>query len=134
VNEPAPRITVFQRALYRVRGRSVELAEQPPKPVQRARPLRVARMLALAHKAEQLLAEGVVESQAELAHCLGFTPARVSQLLDLTLLAPDLQERLLFAETTEGRDPITERDLRRILRHVLWADQRRALEEQDVVG
>lgn len=117
---------IFQRALHRVRRQRVYLAEEPPPPPASAeRPLRVARMLALAHKMQQLLDDGAVDSQAELAARLGMTRARVSQLLDLTLLAPDLQERLLFATTAEGHDPVTERTLRDVARHEEWGDQRR---------
>ena len=43
------------------------------------------------------------------------TPSRVSQILALLQLAPDIQEAILFLPPTErGRDPVTERDLRPI--------------------
>lgn len=45
----------------------------------------------------------------------------------LTLLAPDLQERLLFWATETGDDPITEHALRDVVRYPGWADQRVAL-------
>ncbi len=72
----------------------------------------------------RLLDSGEVPSAAELARRLGFTRARVSQLLDLTLLAPDIQELVLFAVNVAGRDAITERDLRAVARHREWAKQR----------
>jgi DNA invertase Pin-like site-specific DNA recombinase len=50
--------------------------------------------------------------------------ARITQLLDLLLLAPDIQEELLFTEVPPGRDPVTEHDLRQVVRTPLWADQR----------
>jgi hypothetical protein len=46
----------------------------------------VARLLALAHHFEELLATGAVETQAELAK---LTPARVTQIMNLLGLAPD---------------------------------------------
>jgi len=52
----------------------------------------------------------------------------VSQVLGLRLLAPDLAERLLFWTTESGPDPVTERDLRVVVRHADWRVQRRAFE------
>ena len=89
-----------------------------------SRPLFVAQMLAQAHRMRRLLDSGEVPSAAELARRLGFTRARISQLLDLTLLAPDIQEWLLFATNDRGRDIITERDLRAVAQLRLWEDQR----------
>src|SRR4051794_33059512 len=42
--------------------------------------------------------------RTELAERFGFSRARITQLLDLLLPAPDLQEAILFGETTRGRD------------------------------
>ena len=47
-------------------------------------------MLALAHKIQQAIDGGVVRDRAEVARRLGLTRARVTQLLDLALLAPDI--------------------------------------------
>lgn len=95
-----------------------------PKRKEKLRPLRVARMLALAHECEALIAAGIVADRAELAAVLGFTRARVTQLLDLTLLAPDIQEEILVAEVAPGRDQVTERALRAIVRTGDWREQR----------
>jgi len=85
-------------------------------------------MLALAHHMQRLLDEGAVESQAELGGMVGFTPGRVSQLLALTTLAPDIAETLLFMVNEQGRDAITERHLRAVVRHLCWREQRRVFE------
>ena len=45
----------------------------------------------------------------------GLTRARVTQLLDLTLLAPDFQEQILFAESVDGIESIAEQQIRRNL-------------------
>src|SRR5262245_32209472 len=74
----------------RRRGRAVAFAEIP-KPAEAKRPLRVARMLALAHRCAALIASGAAPDRAELARRLGLSRARMTQLLDLTLLAPDIQ-------------------------------------------
>ncbi len=46
--------------------------------------------------------------------------------MNLLLLAPDLQEEILFlAKTERGRDAVTERELRPIAAEVSWGRQRR---------
>jgi len=61
------------------------------------------------------------------ARQLGFTRARVTQLLDLLLLAPDIQEQILHLERVNGIEPpMSEHTLRVIVRHESWAEQRRA--------
>jgi hypothetical protein len=107
------------------RGRSLGLQTEPPRPrPSRTRPIRVARMLALAHKLQRLVEQG--RTAASISDALGFTRARISQLMALTLLAPDLQERLLFWTTEEGDDPVSEHALREVLRFSDWPSQRAA--------
>ena len=57
---------------------------------------------------------------------VGFTRARVTQRMDLTLLAPDIWEEILVAEVEPGRDVVTERALRANVRRAEWAEQRLA--------
>ena len=109
------------------KGHTKRFAETPPvEPEPVRRPARVAIMLALAHKIQQAIDEGVVGDRAEVATRLGLTRARVTQLLDLTLLAPDIQERILLAEAEDGVEPATERRLREVVRNDTWAVQRMA--------
>src|SRR5262249_30095658 len=75
---------------------------------------RVARLLALAHRFEALLRVGEVASYAELARLGHVTPARISQVMNLLHLAPDLQEQLLFLRTERGRDAVTLAELQPI--------------------
>lgn len=96
--------------------------QPPPQPVRR--PARIALMLALAHKIQRAIDRGVVRDRAEVANRLGLTRARVTQLLDLALLAPDLQEQLLFLDTVDGKEPLAERQLRRVTRENSWTEQR----------
>ena len=44
--------------------------------------------------------------------------------MDLLLLAPDLQETLLFLPAAPGRDPIHLRELRYLCQTPIWAEQR----------
>ena len=92
----------------RSRGRKQLQAGEPPRPAcAPGRVPRVARLLALAHRFEGLLREGVVEGYADLARLGQVTPARVSQVMALLTLAPDIQEQILFLpRTVRGRDPL----------------------------
>ena len=76
------------------------------------RPAKVAQMLALAHYLQGKIDRGEIRDRAELARRLGITRARVTQILDLTLLAPGIQEEVLFMEAVDGKEPKSERGLR----------------------
>lgn len=120
----APGTRVIDGELHRVRhGRRKQFDAEPPQSPSE-RPARVAVTLALAHKIRQGIVRGETRDQAEAARQLGLTRARLSQILDLTNLAPDLQEEILFLETVDGREPIAERALRGVLRFAEWAEQR----------
>ena len=87
---------------------------------------RVARLMALAIRFDQLIRDGVVADQAELARLGHVTRARLTQIINLLCLAPDIQEALLFlAQTRRGRDLVTERSLRPLTR-MQWNKQREA--------
>jgi len=96
----------------------------PAVPVSIRRPARVAVMLALAHKIQNAIDRGVVRDCADVAMRLGLSRARISQLLDLTLLAPDIQEQILLAESVDGVEPMSESALREVVRLEDWAKQR----------
>ena len=107
------------------RGRK-ELAVGPAPAAAPARVPRVARLLALAHRLEQLLRAGVARDYAELGRLGRVTRARVSQIMSLLYLAPDVQEAILFLPPTgRGRDPVILRDLLPIAAVPDWKRQRR---------
>jgi hypothetical protein len=109
----------------RRRGRK-ELAVGPQPAAAPGRVPRVARLLALAHHLEQLLRAGVARDYAELGRLGHVTRARVSQVMSLLYLAPDLQEQVLFLPRAEpGRDPVILRDLLPIAAVPDWQRQRR---------
>lgn len=112
--------------LHRVRrGRAQTFVTAPlaaRSPVRR--PARIAVMLALAHAIEDAIQRGVVRDRAEVARRLGLTRARVTQLLDLTLLAPDIQAELLALESVNGVEPICEFRLRAVAHAGRWNHQR----------
>jgi hypothetical protein len=100
-----------------------------PGPPPETRPIgrlpRATRLLALAHHYTALIAQGKATDYADLARQLGLTRARVTQIMHLLHLAPDLQEAVLtLPPVFTGRDPIGEKAVRRIAREPLWARQR----------
>jgi hypothetical protein len=115
----------------RARGRKQLQAGEAPRPTcEPGRVPRVARLLALAHRFEGLLREGVVSSYAELAQLGQVTPARVSQVMALLGLAPDIQEAILFLpRTVRGRDPLQMYDLLPLTTVLDWKSQRRLWEQ-----
>jgi len=95
--------------------------EDPPPP----RPARLAILMALAIRMHELLLAGKVRSQTELAEIGGVSGARVTQIMNLLSLAPDVQEDLLFldhANVAERR--AFERSIRPLLRVANWKIQR----------
>ena len=120
-------ITIQSKVHFR-RGRrsKKELCHGPEKSRTTAGAVpRVSRLMALAIRFDQLIRDGVVADQAELARLGHVTRARVTQIMNLLNLAPDIQEALLSLPSVEtGRDVITERDLRQIAAIPDWRKQR----------
>ena len=76
---------------------------------------RISRLMAIAIHCGELLRTGHVTNQSELARYASITPARLTQILTLLNLAPDIQEQILFLpKTTSDREHIQEKDVRRI--------------------
>jgi predicted XRE-type DNA-binding protein len=85
---------------------------------------RIARLMALAIRFDTLLRDGTVASQAEVARLGHVTRSRLSQIMNLTLLAPDIQEALLFLSLADSR-PIWLAQLQPIAVIADWRLQRR---------
>ncbi|HEY7310278.1 MAG TPA: hypothetical protein VH643_13020 [Gemmataceae bacterium] len=87
---------------------------------------RVARLMALARRFDDLIRSGQIASYSELASLGQVTRARISQITNLLSLAPDIQEALLFLPpTARGRDAIILADLMPIAAAFDWRKQRR---------
>jgi hypothetical protein len=87
---------------------------------------RIARLMALAIRFEGLVREERMRDYAELARLGSVTRGRMTQIMQLLHLAPDLQEQLLFLAETPG---LNERNLRAIVRHIDWSEQRRMFDQ-----
>jgi hypothetical protein len=86
---------------------------------------RVARLMALALRFEELLQAGKIKDYAELARLGHVSRARISQIMRLLSLAPPIQEALLFLPPiVSGRDPFHLRHLLPIAAASDWRHQR----------
>jgi hypothetical protein len=100
-------------------------AVPPPLELPPGRVPRVARLMALAIKLDGLVRQGVVRDYAALARLGHVSRARITQIMNLLLLAPDIQEQLLFLpDTLRGRDPIHLRQLQPLALLLDWNAQR----------
>ena len=88
--------------------------------------LRIARLMALAIRFDGLLRAGKFRDYAELARLGRVTRGRMTQIMKLLDLAPDIQEQILFLSPTLR---LNERNLRPIVRHIDWHEQRRMFQK-----
>ena len=95
-----------------VEHRPEERDTRPPIP-------RIAQLMALAIRFEEMLRDGEVRNQTELAEIAGVTRARICQIMGLLNLSPRIQEALLFSPRK-----CCERELRSVLQISDWQDQK----------
>lgn len=96
-----------------------------PSPAAIGRIPRISRLMALAIRCEQLLRSGAVPDATALAALAHVTQPRMTQILNLTLLAPDIQEWLLhLSPVSEGKSEVTEKGLRKVCAEMDWERQR----------
>lgn len=90
---------------------------------------RITRLMALAIRGDDLIRAGKLEDMTHLAQICKVTQARISQILSLKMLAPDIQEQLLsLPRLAEGKPEITEKSVRQITMLDDWDETRRAWE------
>jgi hypothetical protein len=87
---------------------------------------RIARLLALAIRLEGLIREQTIPDYASVARRGRVTQARMTQIMKLLDLAPDIQEQILFLPPLPH---LNERNLRPIVRRIDWHEQRRLFRE-----
>jgi hypothetical protein len=82
--------------------------------------------MALAVHLEGLIHAGKIKNYATLGRLGHVSRSRVSQIMNLLLLAPDIQEQILFLPAVvRGRDPIHLRRLQSVARIPIWSKQGR---------
>jgi hypothetical protein len=108
-----------------VGGRTtIEPAPADVKAAPTARVARVSRLMALAIRLDGLIRAGELKDQAAVARLGRVSRARVTQIMNLLSLAPDIQEQLLFLPpVTSDRAPIALRDLQPIAVGLDWRKQ-----------
>jgi hypothetical protein len=78
--------------------------ERPKEP--QGRLPRLTRLMALAIRFDGLLRAGLVSDQAQLARLGHVSRARMTQIMNLLYVAPDIQEHILFLPAVRsGREP-----------------------------
>lgn len=86
---------------------------------------RITRLMALAIRCDRLIREGEIADYAELARLGHVTRARVTQIMNLLLLAPDIEEATLCLPRIElGDDTIILREMQKIAARSDWRRQR----------
>ena len=86
---------------------------------------RVTQVLALAIQFQDMLNRGEASNYADLARLGCLTRERMSQIMELIWLAPDIQEEILgFPPNATGRFPVSEVAVRRIGGFLSWEKQR----------
>ena len=90
---------------------------------------RITRLMALAIKLEHMRRDPNALSYGEMAQLGHVSRARLTQIMNLLHLAPDIRERLLFLPPVEkGREPLNESALRKLTGYYDWAEQRQVRE------
>jgi len=98
---------------------------EPPKAEPSTSVPRISRLMALAIYMQALVDRGEAADYAELAELAHVTRARITQIMNLLLLAPDIQEELLYLPPGNGgRDAIRERMVRPVAAIPDWRKQR----------
>ena len=74
-----------------------------------------------------MIGSGEIRDWAEAARWVGVTRARMTQIANLLLLAPKIQEGILsLPNVARGPDPVTEHALRAAAAHADWQRQARS--------
>ncbi len=125
-------ITMKQKVFFTRSERGRRRIEDKPSPSQvvaSGRVPRVSRVMALAIQFGDLLQSGTVANTIELARLAKVTQPRITQVMNLLHLAPDIQEEVLFLPIVmRGRDQIHEKHLRAICSEFDFSRQRRMWE------
>jgi len=109
----------------REHGRKVLTEGPPPEPPSEGLVPRISRLVALAIHMDDLIRRGEVTDYSELARLAHVSRARITQIMNLLHLAPDIQEEILHLPRTKcNRVLIGERSVRPITAVPDWQKQR----------
>lgn len=103
----------------------VETPDTTPQEGPRGRLPRITRLMALAIHFDGLIQSGAVANYSELARLGNVTRARMTQIMNLLMLDPGLQEEILFLGRVQaGREEVCLRDLQPVASVIEWREQR----------
>ena len=85
---------------------------------------RITRLMALAIKFQDMIDRGEVRDYADIARLGYVTRARLTQIMNLLLLAPDIQDDILSLEAHSCDQLRAEHSVRRIASIIPWSLQR----------
>ena len=91
----------------------------------RSRTPRITRLMALAIKFQDMVDRGEVRDYADLARLGYVTRARLTQIMNLMLLAPDIQSEVLGMDRASAKKTeVSEKAMRALVQCALWQQQR----------
>ena len=83
---------------------------------------RLRQSLALAYQVQRLLEDNRAKTSKQIAQWLNMTPARISQIMNLLFLSPNIQRDILLSEDKRIQE-LTEYKIFRIITEVDWQKQ-----------
>jgi hypothetical protein len=89
---------------------------------------RIRQDLILAYQLKELMEQDQTITIKQIAGWLGITYRRVLQIMDLLLLAPKIQEEIIFSEEISIYR-LSEKRIRAVAKEVLWEKQNKAWQE-----
>jgi hypothetical protein len=123
-NDPALEIEIIiDPTKFRKAGRREKQAK--PQALDQPRIPRLSRLMALAIKFQDMVDRGEIRDYADIARLGYVSRARITQIMNLLNLAPDIQEQILLSNSPKAIP--CERYLRRIVSLLDWPEQRRRL-------
>ena len=115
----------LQPTVREINRRPKKSAPVAPRPARQGHFPRITQVMALALQFQEMIDRGEIRGHADLARLGCVSRERISQIMMLNWLAPDIQEAILrLPQTSGGRFHVGEVMLRPIARLPLWEDQR----------
>ena len=122
-----PTLSIEYKATFRNKRKAAKTGKTPHSSGRTPHALsfpRVTRLLALAHHLQGLIDQGIVHDYADIARLTGLSRARLTQIMNLGLLAPQIQEEIIFAAAIPlVPDYFKEHALRTVLKTPFWEEQ-----------
>jgi hypothetical protein len=86
---------------------------------------RITQIMALAIQFQDMIQRGEARNYADLARLGCLTRERMSQIMELIWLAPDVQKEILYLPPMlSGRYPMSELAVRKVANRLSWCEQR----------